>query len=144
MSSSLNLSPDITVIGIQAGLFLTNMFVVKKLMLEPYLKLRSAREAKTGGSQGDAIALVNKASELDQIIGEKMRDAHKAAAVVRETIKSAALARRSSIVGVAETSAKKEQQEIQASIAANLKEERSKRDETITKITEELVQQATH
>lgn len=143
MSSSLNLSPDPIVIGVQAGLFLANMYVVKKLMLDPYLKVRSAREAKTGGSQDDAQALLAKAAELDQAMTEKMRVAHKAASATRESIKSAAQAQRASTLAKAEAAAKKEQTEIQNAISANLAEERSKQQQTVGQITDEFVRLAT-
>lgn len=140
----LNLTPDPVVLGVQAGIFLTNMFVIKKLILEPYMKVRSARDAKTGGSQHDAEALLVKAEEMDRVIGEKMRDAHKAAATVREKIKSTATAKRAEILASAEATARKEQAEIQKSIASNLQEERSKKEQTIQQITSEFIQLATH
>ena len=102
MSSSLNLNPDLAVIGVQAGIFLANMFVVKKLMLEPYLKVKAARDKSTGGNQGDASSLLDKAKEMDQQIAVKMRDAHKQAAETREAIKSAAQNKRNDLVQKAE------------------------------------------
>lgn len=143
MSSSLNLSPDLPLIGVQAGLFIANMYVVKKLMLEPYLKVREARERKTGGSQGDAEALLKQASELDQVITNKMREAHKSASATREQIKSAAASKRASIVSTAENTAKKEQAEIQAAIHQNLAEEKAKREQIVAQITEDFVREAT-
>lgn len=142
--SSLNLTPDPILMGVQAGIFLTNMYIVKKLMLDPYMKLRMARDAKTGGSQSAAQALLDKAANMDLVITEKMRDAHKSAATVREKIKSVATAKRTELLAQAETAAKKEQSEIQRAIATNLAEERSKKEQTIQQITAEFIQLATH
>ncbi len=142
--SSLNLNPDPIVMGVQAGIFLTNMYIVKKLMLDPYMKLRTARDAKTGGSQAAAEELLDKAANMDFVITSKMRDAHKSASTVRETIKAAAAAKRAVLLSEAETTARKEQSEIQRAIAENLSEERSKKEQTIQKITEEFIQFATH
>lgn len=143
MSSSLNLRPDLPIIGIQAGIFLLNMWAVKKLMLEPYLRVKAARDSQTGGSQEEAQLLLVKAAELDRVISEKMRDAHKAASATRETLKSAAAKQRAEILLVAETKAKKEQADIQRAVAANLTEERAKRAETVAQITDEFVRGAT-
>ena len=140
----LNLTPDPVVLGVQAGIFLANMYIVKKLMLDPYMKLRIARDAKTGGSQHDAQALLDKAADLDRIIGEKMRDAHRAAAQTREKIKSTATAKRAELLSSAETIARKEQHDLHLAINANLQEERSKKEQTIQQISAEFVQLATH
>ena len=143
MSSSLNLKPDLPIMIIQAGLFLVNMYVVKKLILEPYLLLRSSREKATGGSQLEAQELVAKSSKLDQEVAEKLRDAHKAAAVTREGLKSAAVSKRSEILAAAERAAKKEQQDLRTAIVNNLAEERLKRESNIMAIANDLIAKAT-
>ncbi|MCX6117910.1 MAG: ATP synthase F0 subunit B [Proteobacteria bacterium] len=142
MASGLNLTPDITVLGVQAGLFLANMFVVKKLMLEPYLKVRELRDQKTGGSQDSAQALLQKAKELDAVISQKMKDAHKGAAELREKIKSEANQVRATLVTKAELEAKSDQQALLKSISENLKEEKSRLDQTVSTISDELVRLA--
>lgn len=142
--ASLNLTPDPVVLGVQAGIFLLNMYVVKKLILDPYMKLRTAQDAKTGGSQNEAQALLDKASEMDRIVGEKMRDAHKSAAAARESIKSTANAKRAELLAHAESKARAEQQEIHRAISSNLQEERAKKEQTIQQITNEFVQLATN
>ena len=142
MASGLNLTPDITVLGVQAGLFLANMFVVKKLMLEPYLKVRELRDQKTGGSQDSAQALLQKAKELDAVISQKMKDAHKGAAELREKIKSEANQVRATLVTKAEFAAKADQQALLKSISENLKEEKSRLDQTVSTISDELVRLA--
>lgn len=140
----LNLSPDPVVLGVQAGIFLANMYIVKKLMLDPYMKLRTARDAKTGGSQHDAQALLDQAADMDRIIGEKMRDAHRTAAQTRDKIKSTAMTKRGELLSQAESVARKEQHDLHVAINANLQEERSKKEHTIQQITAEFIQLATH
>ena len=55
--SSLNLSPNKTIMAIQAAIFLANFVVVKKLLLEPYLKVIAKRAQATIGSQSQAEQL---------------------------------------------------------------------------------------
>lgn len=142
--AQLNLSPDPVVLGAQAAIFLANMFVVKKLILDPYLSVRSKREASTGGSQEEAQKLATDAQALEWKITERMRAAHKEASTTREKIKSAALAKRSEILAHADAEAKKDQAKIQQDIAANLKEELSRKDATIKDIAASFVAEVTH
>lgn len=141
--SQLNLKPDPIVLGIQAVIFLVNMLVVKKLMLEPYLAVRSRRDAKTGGSQDVAQKLQSEAQELEARITERMRAAHKEAATVREGIKKEAMEKRSAILAKAESESKTEQAKIEEAISLNLKEERSRQEETVRSVSDQLFAQVT-
>jgi F0F1-type ATP synthase membrane subunit b/b' len=139
--SQLNLKPDPIVLGVQAVVFLVNMFIVKKLMLEPYLTVRSRRDAQTGGSQDAAQKLQHEADALESKITERMRAAHKDAAQVRETIKKEALDKRATMLAKAESEAKAEQAKIETAIATNLKEERVRQDDTIKTISDQFFAQ---
>ena len=139
--SQLNLTPDPVLLGSQAVIFLANMFIVKKLLLEPYLSVRSRREAQTGGSQDAAHKLSEEAKALDAKITERMRAAHKDAAQVRESIKNEANKKRADLLARAESEAKSEQEKIQSAITLNLKEERSRKEETIKSVANEFFAQ---
>ena len=141
--SQLNLTPDPIVLGAQAAIFLTNMFVVKKLILEPYLSVRLRRENATGGNQAVATKLGDEAKALEAKITERMRDAHKEAAAKREQIKTVAGTNRTAILKEAENFCKAEQQKIEKEISANLTEERSKKDETIKSLAQAFFAQVT-
>lgn len=142
--SQLNLSPDPIVIGAQAAIFLANMYVVKKLILEPYLSVRTLREARTGGNQDMAQKLSQEAQALESKITERMRAAHKEAATAREAIKNEAMTKRSATLSMADAAAKSEQAQIDAEIAANLNSERAKKEETIKTIADSFFAQAIH
>jgi F0F1-type ATP synthase membrane subunit b/b' len=139
--SQLNLKPDPIVLGVQAVVFLLNMFIVKKLMLEPYLAVRSRRDAQTGGSQDAAQKLQHEAEALESKITERMRSAHKDAAQVREAVKKEALDKRAAILSKAESEAKAEQSKIEAAVASNLKEERARQDQSIQTISDQFFAQ---
>lgn len=55
--SSLNLTPNPIVMVIEAGVFLVNFLVVKKLLLEPFLAVKAERNQRTAGSQSQAEQL---------------------------------------------------------------------------------------
>lgn len=76
--SSLNLTPNPTVMIIEAGVFLVNLWVVKKLLLEPYLGVSAKRKQLTEGSQSLAEnleienqkAIQKIQSQLNQVVDE--------------------------------------------------------------------------
>ena len=70
--SSLNLTPNPSILLVQLGLFLANLFVIKKLILQPYLALRARREAMTTGNAGEAQKLAHEASEKAKQIDDKL------------------------------------------------------------------------
>lgn len=142
--AQLNLTPDPVVLGAQAAIFLANMFVVKKLILEPYLSVRSRREASTGGSQNEAQTLLNEADALEEKITQRMRAAHKDAAIARDKIKTDAMNKRAGVLAQADAEAKKEQAKIMNEIEANLREERLRKDTTIKEIADGFFAEVTH
>jgi F0F1-type ATP synthase membrane subunit b/b' len=142
--SQLNLTPDPVLLATQATIFLANMLVVKKLILNPYLAVRSRREAATGGSQDEAQNLSREALVLEVKITERMRQAHKDAAAAREKIKSAAMTARSKRLARAESEAKEAQTAMEQEITKNLNEERSKKDATIKTIADAFFAQVAH
>jgi F0F1-type ATP synthase membrane subunit b/b' len=110
-------------------------------MLEPYLTVRGRREASTGGSQEAASKLVTEAKELEIKITERMREAHREAASKREQIKANASAQRAEMLKDAEQFCKAEQQKIEKEIAANLEDERTRKDETIKSLAQSFFAQ---
>jgi F0F1-type ATP synthase membrane subunit b/b' len=142
--AQLNLSPDPVVLGAQAAIFLANMLVVKKLILEPYLSVRSRREASTGGSQTEAQSLLNEADALEDKITQRMRAAHKDASIARDKIKNEAMNKRTAILAQADAEAKKEQAKIISEIESNLREERLRKDATIKEIADGFFAEVTH
>jgi F0F1-type ATP synthase membrane subunit b/b' len=142
--SQLNLTPDPVLLGTQAAIFLANMLVVKKLILNPYLAVRSRREAATGGSQDEAQKLTREALALEAKITERMRAAHKEATVIREKIKSDAMSARSARLAKAESEAKEAQTKMEQEIAQNLNEERSRKEATIKTVAESFFAQVAH
>ena len=142
--SQLNLTPDPVLLGTQAVIFLANMLVVKKLILEPYLMVRSRREAATGGSQDEALKLSQEALAMEAKITERMRAEHKEATMAREAIKAKAMSERSAKLANAEASAKQAQVKIEQEIAQNLSEERANKEASIKTIADNFFAQVTN
>lgn len=141
--SQLNLTPDPVIIATQAAIFLANMFVIKKLILNPYLAVRGRREASTGGSQHEAQKLAQDALGLEAKITDRVRAAHKEASLAREVIKTEALSRRAAKLARAEADTKASQLAVQNEITANLQEERANKEASIKTIAQSFFSQVT-
>ena len=99
--ASLDLSPNPTVMMVQAGLFLVNFVAVKKLILEPYLKVADAREKLTSGDQAEAAAVLEKSDSGMRQVSEKLEAARDEARNRAQEILSIALTQRDELVQAA-------------------------------------------
>lgn len=132
--SSLNLVPNPSVMLVQVGLFVSSFVIIKKLFLEPYLKVSDQREALTKGSVKDAASII-KANECSQIqIDGKLSQMRDESAKLRESAHTAAQQEALSIVSAAESDSKSAVEAIKKGIEIELQEERVK----IPRIVEDL------
>lgn len=77
--AGLNLTPNPAIMAVQAGVFLANIYVVKKLWLDPYMKVYKKRQEKTRGAQSEAESILKRnvasISEIDGRISQASIDA---------------------------------------------------------------------
>lgn len=124
--ASLNLVPNPAVMAVQAGIFLTAIAIIKKLMLDPYMKLREKRVALTSGSQEDAENALAECDKISLTIKEKIQAAASEAKEAREFVREAALAKKTSILTDADQAVKSTVSKASEQIAAELAEEKQK------------------
>ncbi len=136
--AQLNLVPDPAVVGVQIGLFIVNMAVVKKLYLEPYLRLRAKRDALTTGSQADASRLMFECDEIARKVQSSIEEAAAAASSERERIKSAAVSRRTEIIKTAEEKARAEVESVTSRIQSELAEQRALLPKVVSELTAQV------
>jgi F0F1-type ATP synthase membrane subunit b/b' len=136
--AQLNLSPVPTVVAIQIGVFIVNMMIVKKLFLDPYMRLRAKRDALTSGSKADASRLLYECDEIARKVQDSIDSAASVAASERERIKTAAAKKRAEIIHAAELKAKAEFEAVSSSINEELAEQRRLLPKVITSLTDEL------
>lgn len=76
--SSLNLIPNPQVVVAQAAIFLAHIYVVNKLLLAPFLSLKSKQDAATNGSEQEAKILMEKytqtALKVEQRLGLVLKE----------------------------------------------------------------------
>jgi len=136
--ASLELIPNPQVPVVQAGIFLANLVVVKKLWVEPYLTVRDRREKMTAGSKDDATRFLADAERLSEEINAKLKSAAGEAKSHRETIRNAALARRAQILAAAESEAKAHVDTVERQIKDELTRERSKVPAIVQTLTDDV------
>lgn len=136
--AQLNLVPDPAIVGVQIGLFVVNMAIVKKLFLEPYLLLRAKRDALTTGSQADATRLLYECDEIARKVQESIEEAAAGAASERERVKVGASQRRTEIIKTAEEKARAEVESVAARVKKEVAEQRALLPQVISDLTSQL------
>ncbi len=134
----LNLVPDPAVVGVQVGLFIVNMAIVKKLYLEPYLRLRANRDTLTTGSHADAARLLFECDEIARKVQDSIEEAAAAAASHREATKATATQHRAEIIRAAEEKARGEVEAVAARVKSEVAEQRTLLPKCVSELTTEL------
>ncbi len=139
MSSKLNLVPEIPVVVGQSIIFLTNIFVVKKLFIDPYLKLRHKRLSATTGSQQNALQLVETAQKMNLGIDESLTKAYLETSSKKEQERTLANAKKTEIISEAEATLKKEMTQFKQELSQEIALKRSQLSSIIEKLTQDAV-----
>jgi F0F1-type ATP synthase membrane subunit b/b' len=124
--ASLNLIPDPQVLAVQVGVFLVNAAVIKKLFVEPYLKVNDRREAATIGGKDSALKMLDACETLTTEIENRLASASDEAKRARELTREKAQKERAQLVKSAETDAKAVVEEVEARIKSDLATEKAK------------------
>ncbi len=137
--ASLNLTPNTTVMIVEAGVFLATFFVGKKLLLEPYLSVNAKRKALTEGSQSEAehLQVENQRTieKIDAQLSQVADDSRK----LRDRSLQKAKADRDALVHSASDEANKTIEDMRQSLAKELAEERSRIPTLVDQLTKEFV-----
>jgi len=136
--ASFELFPDPAVLVVETGIFLVNVAIIKKLMLDPYLQLKDKREAATIGSKEGASAVLNKCESIASTISATLTAAAEETVVIKDAIITDAASQRDALLKTAEGEAKATIDAIQTAIQKQLSEERSKIDSVVSQLTEEV------
>lgn len=136
--AALNLTPDAGLVLTQAGLFLTNLYVVKKLMLDPYLKLKDKRYQLTLGGQKEAQEASQDVAAKTKLIDSKIAEAMGQAKLFREERKAQAQAKQLEMVDGAKAESKKKVEAVGAQVSAALEEELKKIPALVKSTTDEM------
>lgn len=136
--ASLNLVPDPELLVIQAGIFLANLVVVKKLMIDPYLRLKDKRLAMTTGGQEEAEKTLQECRQKSLDLERQVSEARTAAKVTRQEKKSEADADYQKTLAEAKKEASEYLDKLRGELSENLKGEREKIPGLVRQLTDEV------
>lgn len=136
--ANLDLIPKLPVLAVQAGIFVANLGIMKKLFMEPYLKVRNAQDSQTIGSHGDAARLLAQADQISAEINSRLQAALLKAKSEREAVRGAAVARRQTLLGAAQAEVKSELDRVEEEIKAQIEAERAKVPNVVASLANEV------
>ncbi len=136
--SSFELFPEPTVLAVEAGVFLVNMAIIKKFMVDPYLKLKDKRDAATTGSKEGAAAALEKCESISAAIAKAIHAANDDARGIKEKIQVDASQKRDALVAAATKEARGTIESMQADVATQLNKERARVSEIVGSLTSEV------
>lgn len=136
--AGLNLNPNPIIMVTQAGFFFASLITVKKLMLDPYLKIRDSRLASTKGSQSDSKEIIKDNETKERSIEEKMTTGIEEARHFSEDIRNKAKTQRDQILADAQEKSRELIKASEAKLKETLNQETSKISNVISEITDVL------
>lgn len=140
--AQLVLVPNPVVLAVQAGVFLANVLVIKKLMLEPYLAVRDRREKLTQGNRDEAGAIVARCEAIASEVNQRLVSTAQTAQKAKEAIRNTALDKRNGILAAAEAESRATVEKMGAEIKQALAAERAKVPQVVHELTQQVFQLA--
>lgn len=137
--SQLNLKPDPIILGVQALLFFANIGIVKKLILDPYLRLKDARSKATVGGQSEAEHLLTQSKQMQEQIDRRMRETFQQASNAAESIRSTATSKKNALISEAEGQARDAQNKALQDIDAEVKSARVTLEKEVDQIAAKMM-----
>ncbi|MBC7661788.1 MAG: hypothetical protein H7249_19000 [Chitinophagaceae bacterium] len=138
--SSLNLTPNLPVMAIEAGVFLVNFVVVKKLLLDPYLAVSAKRKQFTEGNQNQAEHLEIENIKAAQKIQSQLSLVNDESRALRDEAVQDAKVKRDSLVHAASVEATRTIEDMRQELSRELAGERARIPALVEQLTREFVQ----
>jgi F0F1-type ATP synthase membrane subunit b/b' len=139
--ATLELIPKVPVLIVQTGVFLANIVVVKKLFVDPYLKLQDRRDAMTIGNQEGATKILSECEQITRSVTTKLESAYAEAAARREVVRATTLAKKTEMLRTAETEARAYVEAIEKDIQQEVAREKQKIPAIVNSLTQEFYDQ---
>jgi len=136
--ANLDLIPKLPVLAVQAGIFVANLGIMKKLFMEPYLKVRNAQDSQTIGSQGDAARFLVVADTVSAEINARLQAALLHAKEAREKVRGTAIGQRQTLLSAAQAVVKTELDRVEGEVKAQMEAERAKVPNVVASLVNEV------
>ncbi len=124
--SDLNLIPDPQIMAVQAIIFLSQIYVVKKFLVEPFSKLKRLREGATTGAESRSDELKREIAGLSRELEDRLNETYDNIKLIREKGKQDAKKAREHDIAQAHKEMTEIVHSARSAIKVNLQEERNK------------------
>ena len=118
--ASLDLRPDLNLVLVQTAVFVSNLYVVKRFFVSPFLKLKEARLKETEGVKEKALLFQKEANALDSAISKKLKEALSEAQELRSSIEELAEEEQKKTLLLAKEKSEEEVNKVLAQVRDNL------------------------
>lgn len=118
--ASLDLRPDLNLVLVQTAVFVSNLYVVKRFFVSPFLKLKEARLKETEGVKEKALLFQKEANALDSAINKKLKEALSEAQELRSSIEELAEEEQKKTLLLAKEKSEEEVNKVLAQVRDNL------------------------
>lgn len=136
--AELNLVPNPTLLVVQGGVFLANIWLIDKLILKPYLKLKEARDRLTVGNQDATRSIHQEIENKSKIIRERLDKALDAARLELNAARQEATKQQEQMVNLAQENLERDLDHFRTSLKITLLEERSKTSQVVEGVSTEI------
>lgn len=136
--AALDLIPNPTMVIAQTGLFLANIAVVKKLIIDPYLKLKDRRFELTTGNKEKAKRILADSEEKSKSIDAQLYNIEQEIKSFRQTRKEEALSNHNKIVQDSKALARQRLEKQREEVSQELKQERNKIPGFVSELSEKV------
>jgi F0F1-type ATP synthase membrane subunit b/b' len=141
--ADLSLIPNPQVMAVQAGIFLANLYVVKKMFVEPYLELKDKRIRLTEGDKSQAGQILQECKVKAESIEENIKRAFAEADRIREEKRAYVLNQKECEINAAYLEANRYLKEKRETLNMEIKGELAKVNLAAEKLTIEVYQAVT-
>lgn len=136
--AELNLVPNPTLLVVQGGVFLANIWLIDKLILKPYLKLKDARDRLTVGNQDATRSIHQEIENKSKIIRERLDKALDAARLELNAARQEATKQQEQMVNMAQENLERDLDHFRTSLKITLLEERAKTSQVVEGVSSEI------
>ena len=142
--ASLNLQPNLQLMLAQAAVFAANFYVVKKLFVSPYLKIKEKRDLFTTGRIKSSEISIKECRDLEFQIEERLKNSREEVVVFCEKEKQEAIKQKNVVLTKAKEEAEKVLQKMRLEIQEKVKQENEKIASLAKPLADEVFQKVIH
>lgn len=136
--SGLNLIPNPAIVLAEAGVFFANLIIAKRLIVNPYLKLKDARNSLTFGAENQAQTYTHEKQKAKVELEEARKTVRKELEAIRESVRKEAIQKREDILAKAHDNARQEISSASNELRTALAREQAKLEKESSQLAQEI------